>query len=123
MGSIPLHTLDANVDYAVSVARTTYGVIGIKVWIYKGKFGEEVEPRIRQRRRPPRRGGPDGAGGGRGRIAPARRAEAKSKAAAAAEPETPAAAAVEPEPPAAAEPAAPTGETPDTTETKGGSAN
>ncbi|HOM61046.1 MAG TPA: 30S ribosomal protein S3 [Anaerohalosphaeraceae bacterium] len=42
MGSIPLQTLDANVDYGLAVAKTTYGTIGIKVWIYKGKFGEEV---------------------------------------------------------------------------------
>lgn len=44
LGSIPLHTLDANVDYATATARTTYGAIGLKVWIYKGKFGEELEP-------------------------------------------------------------------------------
>ncbi len=58
LGSIPLHTLDANVDYAIDTARTTYGAIGIKVWIYKGKFGEEIEPvrRRPQRRRPPRGG-------------------------------------------------------------------
>ncbi|HEX41951.1 MAG TPA: 30S ribosomal protein S3 [Phycisphaerales bacterium] len=68
MGSIPLHTLDANVDYAISVARTTYGAIGIKVWIYKGKFGEELTPSVQRRRRPPRRGedGPSGPRGGRG---------------------------------------------------------
>lgn len=53
MGSIPLHTLDANVDYSVATARTTYGAIGVKVWIYKGKFGEEIEPRPTRRRRPP----------------------------------------------------------------------
>jgi len=41
LGSIPLQTLDANVDYGIATARTTYGAIGIKVWIYKGKFGEE----------------------------------------------------------------------------------
>ncbi len=41
MGSIPLQTLQANVDYAYTVARTTYGVIGVKVWIYKGMYGEE----------------------------------------------------------------------------------
>ncbi len=55
-GSIPLHTLDADVDYAVRGARTTYGMIGIKVWIYKGKFGEEAGPRLTEparRRRPP----------------------------------------------------------------------
>ncbi len=55
LGSIPLHTLDANVDYAAATSRTTYGAIGIKVWIYKGKFGEEIEPRQTRRRRPPRR--------------------------------------------------------------------
>ncbi len=51
MGSIPLQTLDANVDYAVATARTTYGTIGIKVWIYKGNFGEEIESRQSRRRR------------------------------------------------------------------------
>lgn len=57
LGSIPLHTLDANVDYAVATSRTTYGSIGVKVWIYKGKFGEEeiVHSRYRRQRRPPRR--------------------------------------------------------------------
>ncbi|MHC4497489.1 MAG: 30S ribosomal protein S3 [Planctomycetota bacterium] len=55
LGSIPLQTLDANVDYATATARTTYGAVGIKVWIYRGKFGQEVEPRQTRRRRPPRR--------------------------------------------------------------------
>ncbi|NLE29062.1 MAG: 30S ribosomal protein S3, partial [Phycisphaerae bacterium] len=41
MGSIPLQTLQANVDYGLAVARTTYGAIGIQVWVYKGMFGEE----------------------------------------------------------------------------------
>lgn len=35
-GKIPLHTLRANIDYAKTVAKTTYGTIGIKVWVYKG---------------------------------------------------------------------------------------
>lgn len=35
-GKIPLHTLRANIDYARTTAKTTYGSIGIKVWIYKG---------------------------------------------------------------------------------------
>lgn len=35
-GQVPLHTLRAEIDYAVSEARTTYGTIGIKVWIYRG---------------------------------------------------------------------------------------
>ena len=57
LGSIPLHTLEANVDYAVATSRTTYGAIGIKVWIYKGKFGEENEQPYRRHRRSPRRMG------------------------------------------------------------------
>lgn len=36
VGSIPLHTIKANIDYATAEAKTTYGVIGVKVWIYKG---------------------------------------------------------------------------------------
>ena len=55
LGSIPLHTLDANVDYAIATSRTAYGAIGVKAWIYKGKFGEEIEPKQVRRRRPPRR--------------------------------------------------------------------
>ena len=37
-GSVPLHTLRANVDYAEAEALTTYGIIGVKVWIYKGEI-------------------------------------------------------------------------------------
>ena len=40
-GSIPLHTLRANIDYAQANAYTTYGVIGVKVWIYKGEVIED----------------------------------------------------------------------------------
>lgn len=58
LGSIPLHTLDADVDYAVATARTTYGTIGVKAWIYKGKFGEEADQGAPRRRRPPRRVAP-----------------------------------------------------------------
>ncbi len=78
MGSIPLHTLDADVDYAPATARTTYGAIGVKVWIYKGKFGEEIAPTGRRRRRP---GPPRGGGGGRpGPKRPAPRAKAPQPA-------------------------------------------
>jgi small subunit ribosomal protein S3 len=43
-GSVPLHTLRANLDYSESEALTTYGIIGVKVWIYKGKiFETDVE--------------------------------------------------------------------------------
>jgi small subunit ribosomal protein S3 len=58
LGSIPLQTLDADVDYAVGTSRTTYGAIGVKVWIYRGKFGEEPDQQLRRRRRPPRRVSP-----------------------------------------------------------------
>jgi small subunit ribosomal protein S3 len=37
-GRIPLHTLRAEIDFAISEARTTFGVIGIKVWIYRGNI-------------------------------------------------------------------------------------
>ena len=37
-GKIPLHTLRADIDYGVATARTTYGAIGVKVWIYKGEI-------------------------------------------------------------------------------------
>ena len=40
-GSIPAHTLRANIDYGVAEALTTYGIIGIKVWIYKGELFEK----------------------------------------------------------------------------------
>jgi small subunit ribosomal protein S3 len=35
-GSVPLHTLKADIDYGVATARTTYGAIGVKVWIHRG---------------------------------------------------------------------------------------
>jgi small subunit ribosomal protein S3 len=40
-GSLPLSTLQAHVEYATAEAITTYGVIGVKVWIYKGMYGTE----------------------------------------------------------------------------------
>lgn len=57
-GQLPLHTLRADIDYGFSQAYTTYGVIGVKVWIYKGEVLEggrrnglrnESEPRRRRR--------------------------------------------------------------------------
>ena len=41
-GSVPLHTFRANVDYAEAEALTTYGIIGIKVWIYKGEIFSKI---------------------------------------------------------------------------------
>ncbi len=52
-GRVPLHTLRADIDYGLAEARTTYGVLGVKVWIFKG----EVFPG-QQAPRPPGRGIP-----------------------------------------------------------------
>jgi len=41
-GSVPLTTLQADVSYGYAIAFTTYGAIGVKVWIYRGMYGEEV---------------------------------------------------------------------------------
>ncbi|MBI4404886.1 MAG: 30S ribosomal protein S3 [Deltaproteobacteria bacterium] len=43
-GSVPLHTLRADIDYGFSEAYTTYGQIGIKVWVYKGELLGRVRP-------------------------------------------------------------------------------
>lgn len=45
-GRVPLHTLRADIDYGFAEARTTYGQIGVKVWIYKG----EILPAVRARK-------------------------------------------------------------------------
>ncbi len=42
-GRVPLHTLRADVDYGIAKAYTTYGVIGIKVWVFKGEIVNEEE--------------------------------------------------------------------------------
>ena len=50
-GQVPLQTLRADVDYAIAEAHTTYGKLGIKVWIYKGElFG--IQPRTIEERKP-----------------------------------------------------------------------
>lgn len=59
-GRVPLHTLRADVDYAYRIAQTTYGVLGVKVWIFRGEIlpGQEVRPAdaaAQPRRRQPRR--------------------------------------------------------------------
>jgi small subunit ribosomal protein S3 len=108
-GRVPLHTLRADIDYGFSEAKTTYGVIGVKVWVYKGDtLGRNEAPTAetpaadREDRRPRRTERPAGDRPGPGR-GPARRpagagagaarrtAEAKPDAApaAAAAPEAP----------------------------------
>ena len=59
-GRVPLHTLRADIDYGFAEAFTTYGCIGVKVWLYKG---ERLTPRVGrdEEYRQPRR-----AAGGRG---------------------------------------------------------
>ena len=42
-GRVPLHTLRADIDYGFAEARTTYGVIGVKVWIFKGEIFDKPE--------------------------------------------------------------------------------
>lgn len=45
-GRVPLHTLRADVDYGFAEARTTYGIIGVKTWIYKGEILPQLQQRI-----------------------------------------------------------------------------
>ncbi|MGB9711761.1 MAG: 30S ribosomal protein S3 [Dissulfurimicrobium sp.] len=45
-GRVPLHTLRADIDYGLAEAKTTYGVIGVKVWIFKGEILPEKESQI-----------------------------------------------------------------------------
>ncbi|MBP1709103.1 MAG: ribosomal protein [Deltaproteobacteria bacterium] len=50
-GKVPLHTIRANIDFGFAEAKTTYGLIGIKVWIYKGEVSQDseaVKERIRK---------------------------------------------------------------------------
>ncbi|QCI26128.1 30S ribosomal protein S3 [Buchnera aphidicola] len=42
-GRVPLHTLRANIDYSLSEAHTTYGIIGVKVWVFKGEILDGME--------------------------------------------------------------------------------
>ena len=83
-GRVPLHTLRADIDYATSEAKTTYGIIGVKVWVYKGdtlgrndapSLDSTPRPEGEERRGPrgPRRDGRGGPGGDRaGRGGPRR---------------------------------------------------
>lgn len=45
-GRVPLHTLRADIDYGFAEAKTTYGIIGVKVWIFKGEVLEKREEKI-----------------------------------------------------------------------------
>ena len=57
MGKVPLHTIRADIDYGKAEAKTTYGVVGVRVWIYKGevlpdklRMAQEAPPMERERR-------------------------------------------------------------------------
>jgi small subunit ribosomal protein S3 len=65
-GRVPLHTLRADIDYALAEAKTPYGIIGVKVWIFKGEIMEH-DPAARDRRQQELQDGPTprGAGGPR----------------------------------------------------------
>ena len=53
-GRVSLHTLRADIDYATAEAKTTYGILGVKVWVYKGELlGKELRRREEQPRRKP----------------------------------------------------------------------
>ena len=74
-GRVPLHTLRANIDYGFYEAKTTFGRIGVKVWIYKGDITNKElarEQANQKSTRPERRDSRDGGrdGGDRGRRAP-----------------------------------------------------
>jgi small subunit ribosomal protein S3 len=102
-GQLPLHTLRADIDFGFTEAHTTYGVIGVKAWLYKGEIlpggkrslAQENEPRRNERpggrdrdRRGPR---PEGRGGDRGERGGdnTARAEAPAPVQAAPEPRAP----------------------------------
>ena len=92
-GRVPLHTLRADIDYGLAEGRTTFGMVGVKVWIYRGDVlpsrEEQEADRARARARAAA-GGPSSerrSGGGRGRTPKAPSAEAPAEAPA----ETPAA--------------------------------
>jgi small subunit ribosomal protein S3 len=59
-GRVPLHTLRADIDFGFAEAATTYGIIGIKVWIFKGEVMEH-DPTAHERR------AVEGEGGGQPR--------------------------------------------------------
>ena len=70
-GRVPLHTLRADIDYALSEASTPYGIIGVKVWIFKGEIMEH-DPQAHDRRATEAQEGPGPRGPRRDRDRDAR---------------------------------------------------
>jgi small subunit ribosomal protein S3 len=56
-GRVPLHTLRADIDYATYEAHTTYGVIGVKVWIFKGEVLGGIEQVRAEKKNAPKKKG------------------------------------------------------------------
>jgi small subunit ribosomal protein S3 len=55
-GRVPLHTFRAEIDYGFAEARTTYGVIGVKVWIFKGEVFDKQDVAAEAAEQPARKG-------------------------------------------------------------------
>ncbi|HZV55582.1 MAG TPA: 30S ribosomal protein S3 [Rhodocyclaceae bacterium] len=98
-GRVPLHTLRADIDYGTSEAKTTYGIIGIKVWVFKGEvmakneqgIGTAEMPSEEPLRRPRKPAGAPRGDEGAGKVAARRPAGTSRKPAAVeANPEAPA---------------------------------
>ncbi|MCK9489211.1 MAG: 30S ribosomal protein S3 [Xanthomonadales bacterium] len=66
-GRVPLHTLRADIDYGVAEAQTTYGIIGVKVWVYKGEVFDLHAPPAEEKPAPGRGRGDRGDREPRGR--------------------------------------------------------
>ena len=85
-GRVPLHTLRANIDYGFYEAKTTFGRLGVKVWIYKGDMTEREFARQQAESGPRGRGGRgDRRGGRRGDRAPRQSEQQQAEQAPAAE--------------------------------------
>ncbi|ESQ15286.1 MAG TPA: 30S ribosomal protein S3 [Chromatiaceae bacterium] len=54
-GRVPLHTLRADLDYGLAEARTTYGILGVKTWVFRGEVFDDVQPETPQEKRGRRR--------------------------------------------------------------------
>ena len=88
-GRVPLHTLRADIDYATSEARTTYGIIGIKVWVFKGEMSANGQPAVvapeagADEQRKPRRSAKPGEGADKPKTTRTVKAKAEGEAKAA----------------------------------------
>lgn len=88
-GRVPLHTLRADIDYGTSEAKTTYGIIGIKVWVFKGEMSANGQPAVvapeagADEQRKPRRSAKPGEGADKPKTTRTVKAKAEGEAKAA----------------------------------------